>query len=158
MLVADRPEAFSPRIAARASAKSPVEIPFRYSAGSNASMLGVRRINRGRIALVNRPPSAYGLRSGELVRLTLDDIDWRGRTLRVAQTKTKQAIRLPLSDEAANLLIDYLRKARPESPHRHLFLRMRAPEGPLKSSSVHDVLDHRRRLSGLDLPVFGTHV
>ena len=102
--------------------------------------------------------AAYGLRSGELVRLTLDDLDWRGRTLRVAQTKTKQAIRLPLSDEAASLLIDYLRKSRPESPHRHLFLRMRAPEGPLKPSSVHDVLDHRRRLSGLDLPAFGTHV
>jgi integrase/recombinase XerD len=102
--------------------------------------------------------AAYGLRSGELVRLTLDDLDWRGRTLRVAQTKTKQAIRLPLSDEAANLVINYLRKARPESRHRHLFLRMRAPDGPLKPASVHDVLDHRRRLSGLDLPEFGTHV
>jgi hypothetical protein len=39
MLVADRPEAFSPRIAAKASVKSPVEIPFRYSAGINASTL-----------------------------------------------------------------------------------------------------------------------
>ena len=102
--------------------------------------------------------AAYGLRSGELVRLTLDDLDWRGRTLRVAQTKTKQAIRLPLSDEAANLVINYIRKARPESRHRHLFLRMRAPDGPLKPASVHDVLDHRRRLSGLDLPELGTHV
>ena len=102
--------------------------------------------------------AAYGLRSGELVHLTLDDLDWRGRTLRVAQTKTKQTIRLPLSDEAANLLIDYLREARPKSRHRHLFLRMRAPDGPLKPASVHDVLDHRRRLSGLDLPAFGTHV
>ena len=102
--------------------------------------------------------AAYGLRSAELVHLTLDDLDWRGRTLRVAQTKTKQAIRLPLSDEAANLLIDYIRNARPKSRHRHLFLRMRAPDGPLKPASVHDVLDHRRRLSGLDIPEFGTHV
>jgi site-specific recombinase XerD len=38
------------------------------------------------------------------------------------------------------------------------FLRMRAPDGPLKPASVHDVLDHRRRLSGLDIPEFGTHV
>ena len=60
--------------------------------------------------------------------------------------------------KSANLLIDYLRKARPESRHRQLFLRMRAPDGPLKPASVHDVLDHRRRLSGLDLPEFGTHV
>jgi site-specific recombinase XerD len=102
--------------------------------------------------------AAYGLRSGELVRLTLEDLDWRGRTLRVAQTKTKQAIYLPLSDEAAGVLIDYLRTARPKSPYRQLFLRMRAPGGPLKPASVHDVLDHRRALSGLALPEFGTHV
>lgn len=102
--------------------------------------------------------AAYGLRSGELVRLTLEDLDWRGRTLRVAQTKTKQAIYLPLSDEAADVLIDYLRTARPKSPYRQLFLRMRAPGGPLKPASVHDVLDHRRARSGLGLPEFGTHV
>ena len=102
--------------------------------------------------------AAYGLRSGELVRLTLDDIDWRGRTLRVSQTKTKNAIQLPLTDEAASLLIDYLCKARPESSHRQLFLRKRAPEGPLKPTAVHDVLEHRIRLSGLDLPQLGTHV
>jgi integrase/recombinase XerD len=45
--------------------------------------------------------AAYGLRSGELVRLTLGDINWRGSTLRVSQTKTKNAIQLPLTDEAA---------------------------------------------------------
>ena len=102
--------------------------------------------------------AAYGLRSGELVRLTLDDIDWRGRTLRVSQTKTKNAIRLPLTDEAASFLIDYLRRARPESSHRQLFLRMRAPDGALKPTAVHDVLEHRIGLSGLKLPQLGTHV
>ena len=43
----------------------------------------------------------YGLRSGEVVRLTLDDIDWRANTLTVRQTKTKQTLLLPLSEEAA---------------------------------------------------------
>lgn len=102
--------------------------------------------------------AAYGLRSSELVRLTLDDIDWRRRTLRVRQTKTRQTLQLPLSDEAANVLIEYLRKARPESSHRHLFLRMRAPLVPLGSTSVYCVLEHRIRCSGLDLPSFSTHV
>ena len=49
--------------------------------------------------------AAYGLRSGELVGLTLDDIDWHARVLRVQQPKTKQAIQLPLTDEAATVLI-----------------------------------------------------
>jgi len=57
----------------------------------------------------------------------LDDIDWRGRTLRVTQTKTRQSLQLPLTDEAANVLIDYLRTARPQTALRQLFLRMRAP-------------------------------
>jgi integrase/recombinase XerD len=102
--------------------------------------------------------AAYGLRSSELVHLSLDDIDWRGRTLRVAQPKTRQALQLPLTDEAANVLIDYLRKARPETPRRELFLRMRAPFIPLQPASVHDVLEHRIKASGLNLPLFGTHV
>jgi integrase/recombinase XerD len=76
----------------------------------------------------------------------------------VSQTKTKNTIQLPLTDEAATVLIDYLRKARPESNHRELFLRMRAPDGPLKPTAVHDVLEHRIRLSGLKLPQLGTHV
>lgn len=102
--------------------------------------------------------AAYGLRSGELVRLTLDDIDWRGRSLRITQTKTRQTLQLPLTDEAANVLIDYLRRTRPQSDRRQLFLRIRAPFVPLQPASVHDVLEHRLRCSGLNLPPFGTHV
>jgi integrase/recombinase XerD len=102
--------------------------------------------------------AAYGLRSSELVHLTLDDIDWRGRTLCIIQNKTRQTIQLPLTDEAANVLIDYLRNARPKSSHRQLFLRMIAPQTPLKPTGVYDVLEHRIRCSKLDLPSFGTHV
>ena len=102
--------------------------------------------------------AAYGLRNGELVGLTLDDIDWRSRVLRIRQTKTRQTLRLPLTDEAAHVLIDYLRNARPKSTLRHLFLRMRAPFVPLQPASVHDVLEHRLHCSGLNLPIAGTQV
>src|SRR5258708_1428596 len=57
MLVADSPAALSPKIALRASVKSPVEIPFKYRAGISASMLGTRRIYLGRISLLKLPPS-----------------------------------------------------------------------------------------------------
>jgi site-specific recombinase XerD len=80
--------------------------------------------------------AAYGLRSGELVRLTLDNIDWRNRALRVRHAKTRQSLQLPLTDEAANVLIEYLRKARPESWRRELSLRRRAPCIPLAPTSV----------------------
>ena len=102
--------------------------------------------------------AAYGLRSSELVQLTLDDIDWQERTLRISQTKNRQPLQLPLTDEAANILIDYLRKTREPSVHRHLFLRIKAPRGPLQPTAVREVLAYRIRQSGLDLPPCGGHV
>jgi len=102
--------------------------------------------------------AAYGLRSGELVRLTLDDINWRGQTLRIQQTKTRQALQLPLTDEAANVLIRYLREARPASTYRQLFLRTMAPRSPLQPTAVRQVMVHRLKCSGLNLPPSGAHV
>lgn len=102
--------------------------------------------------------AAYGLRSSELVRLTLDDFDWRKRILRVYQPKNKQVIPLPLTDEAAGVLIKYLRKARPVSRDRHLFLRFQAPAGSLAPAMVGDALERCRRASGLKLPPMGAHV
>lgn len=101
--------------------------------------------------------AAYGLRSGELVRLTLDDIDWQGRTLRVVQTKTRQTLQLPLTDEAANVLIRYLRQTRPTSTHRQLFLHANAPYSPIGSTAVRQVLTRRIQYSGLNIPSCGTN-
>lgn len=102
--------------------------------------------------------ATYGLRSAELVQLTLDDIDWEERTLRIRQTKNKQPLQLPLTDEAATILISYLRKTCARSVHRHLFQRVNAPRGPLQPTAVREVLAHRIRQSGLDLTPCGGHV
>lgn len=102
--------------------------------------------------------SRYGLRSGELARLTLDDIDWRAGVLKVRQTKTKQTLVLPLADEAGRILARYLKTGRPLSPRRELFLRRRAPAGPLAPTAIHDILTLRMARSGLKLPPIGSHV
>lgn len=101
--------------------------------------------------------ASYGLRSGELVRLTLDDIDWRAGTLRIRQTKTKQTLLLPLSQESRAVLARYVSVGRPGSVHRELFLRRKAPAGPLAPTAVHDILERRIALSGLPLPMLGSH-
>ena len=100
----------------------------------------------------------YGLRSGELVRLTVDHLDWQAGTLQVPQRKTRQTLQLPLTDEAGTVLAQYLKTGRPQSEHRELFLRRRAPAGALAPTAVHDILEDRIHRSGLKLPVVGTHV
>jgi site-specific recombinase XerD len=101
--------------------------------------------------------ATYGLRSGEVVRLTLDDIDWRRGTLAIRQTKTGHTLLLPLTAESRVVLARYL-VARPHTDgRRELFLRRPAPAGPLDPTAVHDILNRRITLSGLPLPRSGSH-
>ena len=101
--------------------------------------------------------AVYGLRCGELVQLRLEDIQWRNSLLQVHQTKTKQVLQLPLTDEAGQVLARYLREARPSTERRELFLHARAPRGPLHSSAVTEMLKRRLQRSGLKLESFGAH-
>ncbi|MFQ6067702.1 MAG: tyrosine-type recombinase/integrase [bacterium] len=101
--------------------------------------------------------ATYGLRASEITSLTLDSIDWRNGVIRIPQQKTRIQLTLPLSDAAGEVLIRYLKESRPHAPYRELFLRIRAPSGPLKPTAIHDILESRIRLSGLDLQYSGTH-
>jgi len=102
--------------------------------------------------------AAYGLRQSEVTGLTLEDINWRARTVRILQTKSRQVLHLPLTDEAADVLIRYMRESRPQSKHRYLFLKLVAPIGPLSGYGFHNVLRKRIRLSGLQLKASGSHM
>jgi site-specific recombinase XerD len=71
--------------------------------------------------------AAYGLRAGEITRLTLDDINWETMRLRVQHAKTGMHNELPLSVPVAKAIVVYLKSARPPTASRLLFLRARAP-------------------------------
>jgi site-specific recombinase XerD len=101
--------------------------------------------------------ATYGLRTCEVVSLTLDDIDWRTGVIRIHQRKNDNPLILPLTDAAGDVLIEYLKKSRPQLPYRQLFLRVRAPHGPLKPTAVTNAFQLRVRLSGLDIPYLGPH-
>ncbi len=101
--------------------------------------------------------ATYGLRACEVVALTLDAVDWRGRRLHVPQRKTGTPLVLPLTDAVGTVLLRYLRRARPASPHRQLFLRERAPAGVLKPTAVTELFQKWVRRSGLPIPFQGPH-
>lgn len=101
--------------------------------------------------------ATYGLRCCEVAALTLDDVDWRASRLRIPQSKTRNMLELPLTDEAARVLIDYLRQVPRPNGYRNLFFRMRPPIGILTRESLREIFQSRSRRSGLDIPFQGPH-
>jgi len=78
-----------------------------------------------------------GLRSGEIVSLTLDSIDWERGCVTVIGSKGGQSAELPLPVDVGRAIAQYLHKWRPNNTcERALFLRLMAPAGCLGSSST----------------------
>lgn len=67
-----------------------------------------------------------GLRAGEVVALTLDDIDWHAGEITV-RSKGGRHDRLPLPRDVGAALFAYLRYSRPACGTRRVFVRARAP-------------------------------
>lgn len=77
--------------------------------------------------------ATYGVRAGEIMQLRLDDIDWRAETLRIRHSKTRSQTLLPLSAPVGEAMLAYLQRGRPKTDRREVFLRSRAPYGPLRT-------------------------
>jgi len=101
--------------------------------------------------------ATYGLRSSEVVALTLEDVEWRAARLRVQRPKVSAPLLLPLTPEVGGALLDYLRHGRPELPYREIFLRVRAPAGTLKRTALWGAFQRSVRSSGLSVPFQGSH-
>jgi integrase/recombinase XerD len=80
--------------------------------------------------------ATYGLRGIEVIRLRLDDIDWRRQLFSIRGRKAGNSTTYPLSASVGDAIVAYLRDGRPESPHRCLFLTMDAPFTPLATSDA----------------------
>jgi integrase len=68
-----------------------------------------------------------GLRSSEVAKLGLDDIDWRAGTVTLRRTKSRREDILPLPEATGRAIADYLRFERPQSANRSVFVRRVAP-------------------------------
>lgn len=70
-----------------------------------------------------------GLRSSEVIRLTLDDIDWAEGIVRVPAGKARRSDILPLSPAIGEAIVDYILNERPATARREVFVRHVAPLG-----------------------------
>jgi site-specific recombinase XerD len=76
-----------------------------------------------------------GLRRGEVAAMRLGDVDWRGGEI-VIRGKNDRYERLPLPVDVGEALVDYLRCGRPRRDDPSLFLKTRAPFGPLVGGTI----------------------
>jgi integrase/recombinase XerD len=83
--------------------------------------------SRRRAYAMVRCVTDLGLRCSEVVKLRLDDVDWRNGIIRIARTKTHFTDSLPLPAATGDAIADYLRHERPKTNNRAIFVRHVAP-------------------------------
>ena len=101
--------------------------------------------------------ATYGMRACDVVALALDDIKWRVGHILIRQSKTGHPLELPLTDEVGSAIRDYLRKVPRYGLHRQVFLRLKAPGGPLKTTAIIEAFQAWSARSGLEIPFKGVH-
>jgi site-specific recombinase XerD len=94
-----------------------------------------------------------GLRSIEIARLQLDDLDWRAGDVLV-RGKARRDDRLPIPDDVGTALAEYL-ALRGRHDSRSVFLTLRAPTRPIRADLVGDVVQRHCRQAGV--PHVGPH-
>jgi integrase/recombinase XerD len=132
---------------------SPFDVERIISTPSRATATGRR--DRAALLLLAR----LGLRSGEVARLRLNDIDWASRRIRVVGSKTGQVAWLPLPRDVAQALRRYVRNGRPPTSDEHVFVRSRAPfTAGRRTAMMSHLVVKALRQANVDAPVWGPQV
>ena len=78
----------------------------------------------------------YGLRGIEVIRLRLDEVNWRNERLLIRNRKAGNNTTYPLTPSVGEALLDYLQAGRPAVSHREVFLSIKPPFFPLRTTAA----------------------
>ena len=99
-----------------------------------------------------------GLRAGEVIGLTLDDLDWENSRITVCG-KGGRSAQLPLPADVGRAIARYLRQDRPQCSSRSVFIRDYAPIGGLtKAGSIAKIVFCALRKAGVASARKGAHL
>ena len=104
--------------------------------------------------------ATLGLRPGEVARLGLEEIDWRRGTIEVRSRKNGRGALLPLPRGVGRAIADYLRKERPPTKARRVFVQHNGPDRgkPISSNAVSAVAVRALRRAQVETPLAGAYV
>jgi integrase len=80
-----------------------------------------------------------GIRGVDILKLQVNDFDWKNKTVSFVQQKTGKAITLPVPTDVGNSVYKYIMNGRPESAAAgsgYIFIRHQAPYIPLKVTTA----------------------
>lgn len=153
MLLAAVPNVAQWSLATLPSHLTPDEVTRFLGAFDRQRIAGVRGYAMARCLL------DMGLRAGDVAAIRLDDFDWAAGTLTLRRGKSRRADILPLPDPTGKAILRYLRRARPKTESRSLFLRHRAPfDLPISAEFVRGHVRRALARCGLADRFTGTHV
>ena len=99
-----------------------------------------------------------GLRAGEVVALTLADIDWDAGLITV-RGKGKRVAQMPVPVEVGAAMADYLRHAHPACASRRVFIRAKTPlTGFASSVAICSLVDRALETASVESAYRGAHL
>ena len=120
---------------------------------ANDGNMPLQRRNQAILLLL----AVYGLRSGEVRGLRLEDVDWTRRILRVRRSKTARVQEYPLTRNTRQALQRYLKGARPPGARPELFLTCPAPFRPLSAGALYHLTGAGFKRLDIASPKRGPH-
>lgn len=93
-----------------------------------------------------------GLRTIDIKKLQLGNLNWRENRIELKQSKTGKILNLPLLPEVGWAIIDYLKNGRPKVDSPYVFLRHLAPLEPFSDEDrLHQVVVKYMRLAKIPI-------
>lgn len=104
--------------------------------------------------------ATLGLRPGEVADLRLEDIDWRHGTIHLRTRKTRRGAVLPLPRDAGRAIVNYLRRERPATDERRVFVQHcgRHRGAPISRAGVTGAVVRALHRAGVQAPLAGAYV
>ena len=100
-----------------------------------------------------------GLRAREVAQLRLEDVDWRKGILRIVGTKSRRDDELPLTAPIGAAIAAYIRRGRPKTTSREIFLRLCAPVGQrMTRSTIGNLILRAAARAGMESTVIGPRI
>jgi integrase/recombinase XerD len=99
----------------------------------------------------------YGLRTVEIVRLKVNDFDWRNEILSIRRAKSGRVQHFPIQREVGERVIRYLVEARPRCDCRSVFVSTRPPYRQMNITTLWLAISTRMKSLGIQSKNFGAH-